>query len=76
MSVKRTSSQRGTATMARPVDSLNRAVNGVDAVALADGIEPDPRPDAVAQRTPRRGHGEAAVGEVVRRVDEAVAARR
>ncbi|CAM5390577.1 hypothetical protein STANM309S_00666 [Streptomyces tanashiensis] len=70
MSVKRSSSLRGTATTARPADSLKRNVNAS-------------RPSGTTRRAPfpprrqldDRLH-ETAVGQVVRRVDHAVAGRR
>ena len=76
MSVNRTSSERGTATTARPVDSLNSAVNGSIPSRSHTASSQIAGPDAVAQRRLGQRDGQAAVGQVVRGVDQAVAARR
>ena len=68
MSVNRTSSLRGTATIARPADSENSTRNGSSAVR-----DPDPGPDAAAQARLDQRLGHAAVADVVRGVDQAVA---
>ena len=73
MSVNRTSSERGTDTIDPGRRLGEQRDEQVHAVALAQLVQPDPGTDAVAQAALDQGDGQAAVGQVVRGVDHAVA---
>ena len=74
MSVNRTSSERGTDTMTRAVDSLKSAVNGSMPSRSHSSSSQIRAPTPYRRRRLGQRHGQAAVGQVVRGVDHAVTA--